>query len=177
MDRSGFSGRREFLLQSAAVLGSWAVPQSLRRLLAAPVRSIVAGGLLPAPDETTGLPLLMLSEGFRYLSFGWTGDLMSDGVATPDQHDGMGIIADAVLCEDGDRVPQNLQTLTRAGHLTEFAAMNVQLNGERNRLRGDFRDSEWAGATFSPDGKWLFVNNQVPGITFAITGDWQMLGI
>ena len=95
MSRSGFQGRREFLLQSAAVLGSWAVPQSLRRLLAAPVRSIVAGGLRPAPDETTGLPLLMLSEGFRYLSFGWTGDLMSDGVVTPDQHDGMGIIADA----------------------------------------------------------------------------------
>ena len=458
MDRSGFSGRREFLLQSAAVLGSWAVPQSLRRLLAAPVRSIVAGGLRPAPDETTGLPLLMLPEGFRYLSFGWTGDLMSDGVATPDQHDGMGIIADAdgvlticrnheckfngeafgksiasydskatagcsnltfdtvggqwvkawsslsgtlkncaggptpwgtwlsceetvlengddddgvvmhlnhphgyvfevsadgsvapeplksmgrfvheavavnpmtgivyqtedrkpagfyrfvprekgklakggilqmmkvegggdlslnaetgrsydltwvtiedpdrahspgtkdeggvyeqghaqggsafqklegcwwgndrcyfvashggrsqkgqvwaytprnetlelifespssevldcpdnlcvsprgglILCEDGDRVPQKLQTLTRGGQLTEFAAMNVQLNGERNNLKGDFRDSEWAGATFSPDGKWLFVNNQVPGITFAITGDWQMLGI
>jgi secreted PhoX family phosphatase len=82
-----------------------------------------------------------------------------------------------VLCEDGDRVPQKLQILTRAGQLTEFAAMNVQLNGERNNLRGDFRSSEWAGATFSPDGKWLFVNNQVPGITFAITGDWQMLGI
>ncbi len=55
--------------------------------------------------------------------------------------------------------------------------MNVQLSGERNGLKGDFRRSEWAGATHSPDGKWLFVNNQVPGITFAITGDWQMLGI
>ena len=61
-----------------------------------------------------------------------------------------------VLCEDGDRVPQKLQILTRAGQLTEFAAMNVQLNGERNDLKGDFRDSEWAGATFSPTGKWLF---------------------
>ena len=71
MSRSGFSGRREFLLQSAAVLGSWAVPQSLRRLLAAPVRSIVAGSLRPTPDETTGLPLLMLPENFRYLSFDW----------------------------------------------------------------------------------------------------------
>jgi secreted PhoX family phosphatase len=82
-----------------------------------------------------------------------------------------------LLCEDGDRVPQKLQILTRAGMLNEFAAMNVRLNGERNGLKGDFRDSEWAGATFSPDGKWLFVNNQTPGITFAITGDWQMLGI
>jgi len=90
--RMGISGRREFFLQSAAVLGSWAVPQSFRRLLAAPVRSVVAGGLWPAPDETTGLPLLMLPEGFRYVSFGWTGDMMSDGVVTPKQHDGMGIM-------------------------------------------------------------------------------------
>ena len=437
MSRSGFSGRREFLLQSAAVLGSWAVPQSLRRLLAAPVRSIVAGGLRPAPDETTGLPLLMLPESFRYVSFGWAGDQMNDGRITPNEHDGMGIIRNEagvlticrnheckqsgvafgdissaydqkatagcssitfdsvkgqwlkalsslsgtlkncaggptpwgtwlsceetvledgdeddgvtmrlekphgyvfevsaegsgvpvplkamgrfvheavavnpvtgivyetedrkpagfyrylplekgnlgkggllqmmkvagcddlsqnaktgrwydvswvtidnpelahspgtkdeggvfeqgraqggssfqklegcwwgndrcyfvasrggkpgkgqiwaytphhetlellfespsssvldypdnlcvsprgglVLCEDGDRVPQKLQILTRAGQLTEFAAMNVQLNGERNDLKGDFRDSEWAGATFSPTGKWLF---------------------
>ncbi len=78
MSRSGIPGRREFLLQTAAVLGSWAVPQSFRRLLAAPVRSVVAGGVCPAPDETTGLPLLLLPEGFRYLSFGWTGDMMSD---------------------------------------------------------------------------------------------------
>jgi len=455
---SGSPGRRQFLVQTAAVPGSWAVPQLFRRLLATPVRSVVAGGLRPTPDETTGLPLLMLPDGFRYASFGWTGDAMSDGVITPNSHDGMGIISDIggvlticrnhecggsgnsfapaemtwdskatggcsnltfntgsglwdkawsslggtvkncaggptpwgtwlsceetvledgdldddvrmqfdrrhgyifevsadgssvpkpltamgrfvheavavdpstgivyetedrkpagfyrfipsqkgvlsaggqlqmmrvagdhdlirsaetgkaydvswvtiedpdrahspetkdeggvfeqgrnqggasfqklegcwwgddrcyfvashggrsgkgqiwaytprnetlelvfespssdildcpdnlcvsprgglVLCEDGDRVPQKLQILTRAGMLNEFAAMNVRLNGERNGLKGDFRDSEWAGATFSPDGKWLFVNNQVPGITFAITGDWQMLGI
>ena len=34
----------------------------------------------------------------------------------------------------------------------------------------DQRQNEWAGAVFSPDGKWLFVNIQTPGITFAITG-------
>ena len=36
----------------------------------------------------------------------------------------------------------------------------------------DYRDSEWAGATFSPDGKTLFVNIQTPGVTLAITGPW-----
>ena len=37
--------------------------------------------------------------------------------------------------------------------------------------------SEFAGPRFSPDGKWLFVNIQVPGITFAITGPWAWLGL
>jgi secreted PhoX family phosphatase len=37
--------------------------------------------------------------------------------------------------------------------------------------------SEFAGPTFSPDGTWLFVNIQVPGITCAITGPWASLGL
>ncbi|MCA9005387.1 MAG: DUF839 domain-containing protein [Planctomycetaceae bacterium] len=78
-----------------------------------------------------------------------------------------------ILCEDGDRVPQRLHGLTPNGELFTFANNNVQLNGERNGLKGDFRGSEWAGASFSSDGKWLFVNLQSPGITFAITGPWQ----
>jgi secreted PhoX family phosphatase len=47
------------------------------------------GPLVPTPDQTTGLPLLHLPEGFSYLSFGWTGDLMSSGLPTPGAHDGM----------------------------------------------------------------------------------------
>jgi len=33
--------------------------------------------------------------------------------------------------------------------------------------------SEFAGATFSPDGSTLFVNIQRPGLTLAITGPWD----
>lgn len=33
--------------------------------------------------------------------------------------------------------------------------------------------SEFAGATFSPDGKTLFVNIQGPGLTLAIQGPWE----
>ena len=62
--------------------------------------------------------------------------------------------------------------LTPDGKIFRFASNNVVLAGERNGLEGDFRDSEFAGATFSPDGQWLFVNVQTPGITFAITGPW-----
>ncbi len=82
-----------------------------------------------------------------------------------------------VLCEDGNRVPQRMHALSRSGELGDLAASNVQLRGERNDLKGDFRGSEWAGATFSPDGKWLFANLQSPGITFAITGPWEALGL
>lgn len=77
-----------------------------------------------------------------------------------------------ILCEDGDLVPQRLHGLTVQGELFTFAKNNVQLRGERNGIEGDYRGSEWAGATFSPNGEWLFVNLQSPGITFAITGPW-----
>lgn len=77
MMTSGSFGRRGFLLTSAAALGSWAVPQSFGRLMAAPVRSEVRFGLIPTADESTGLPLLRLPDGFRYVSFGWTGALQS----------------------------------------------------------------------------------------------------
>jgi secreted PhoX family phosphatase len=77
-----------------------------------------------------------------------------------------------VLCEDGDVVPQRLHGLTQDGRIFPLAANNVVLNGERNGITGDFRGDEWCGATFSGDGRWLFVNMQTPGITYAITGPW-----
>jgi uncharacterized protein len=47
------------------------------------------GPLFPTADQTTGLELIALPEGFRYLTFGWTGDLLANGMATPSSHDGM----------------------------------------------------------------------------------------
>ena len=49
----------------------------------------------PSPDygplqpAIAGLPLLMLPADFRYRSFGWTGEAMTDGLVTPGVHDGM----------------------------------------------------------------------------------------
>ena len=37
----------------------------------------------------TGLKLLELPDGFRYVSIGWTGDPMTSGAPTPRNHDGM----------------------------------------------------------------------------------------
>ncbi|WP_119727416.1 alkaline phosphatase PhoX [Thermomonospora amylolytica] len=66
-----------------------------------------------------------------------------------------------ILAEDGDG-EQYLVGTTRNGEPFAFA---------RNALN----DSEFAGVTFSPDGKILFANRQSPGITFAITGPWHKL--
>lgn len=77
-----------------------------------------------------------------------------------------------VLCEDGSGL-EYLHGLTVDGEIFQFAQNNVKLNGERNGIVGDFTGSEWAGACYSPDGKWLFANIQSPGITFAITGPWK----
>lgn len=82
-----------------------------------------------------------------------------------------------VLCEDNDyganEYPQRVFALSQEGKLSLLAENNVVLSGEKNGFKGDFRTKEWAGATFSPDGKWLFINIQTPGMTCAITGPWE----
>lgn len=75
-----------------------------------------------------------------------------------------------VVCEDGSGITR-MHGLLPDGRLFPFAENHIVLNGERG-FTGDFRDDEFTGATFDPSGKWLFVNNQTPGITFAITGPW-----
>lgn len=67
---------------------------------------------------------------------------------------------DLFLCEDGDGKDRVIG-VTQGGQLYEFA---------RNALPND--TSEFAGACFSPNGQWLFVNSQIRGITFGIQGPW-----
>ncbi|MGB7202702.1 MAG: alkaline phosphatase PhoX [Pyrinomonadaceae bacterium] len=71
------------------------------------------------------------------------------------------------VCEDGDYPNMEsknfLRVLTSDGKMADFA---------RN-VSKDFPRSEFAGSTFSPDGKTLFVNLQTAGATFAIWGDWD----
>src|SRR5215510_11930661 len=89
---------RSFLTNSAAIAGI-SVAGPFTSLLA---QNHVRRGRGPSPDygplqeaidEKTGLPLLMLPEDFRYLSFGWTRDPMNDGRLTPSAHDGMATFA------------------------------------------------------------------------------------
>ncbi|MGH8866963.1 MAG: alkaline phosphatase PhoX [Actinomycetes bacterium] len=63
-----------------------------------------------------------------------------------------------ILAEDGEGI-QHLVGVTEGGRSYSLA---------RNELNG----SEFAGATFSDDGRILFANIQSPGHVFAITGPW-----
>jgi len=63
------------------------------------------------------------------------------------------------LCEDGSGV-EKVVGINRAGEL--FEVMRNELNG-----------SEFCGACFSPDGRFMFVNIQSPGITCVVRGNWR----
>jgi hypothetical protein len=87
-----------------------------------------------------------------------------------------------LLCEDaagsGLTEGERLIGLTLDGRAFTFAQNNIVLSTDYNgRVRaGDYRRNQWAGACYSPDGKWLFVNIQKPGVTLAITGPWGCEG-
>lgn len=66
---------------------------------------------------------------------------------------------DLIVCEDGPG-DQNLVGVTPEGNLYQFS-------------HNSLNNSEFAGATFSPDGSTFFVNIQSPGFTVAITGPWK----
>lgn len=67
-----------------------------------------------------------------------------------------------VICEDNG-VNNHLRILTSQGQMFDLA---------KNIVPG-FESRELAGVTFSPDRQTLFVNIQVPGLTFAIWGPWD----
>ena len=79
--------RRTFLRRGAMGAGAlWALslaPFMARRAEGAAIASPY-GAIFPTADETTGLPLLKLPDGFRYQSYSWTGDVMADDVRCPE---------------------------------------------------------------------------------------------
>jgi secreted PhoX family phosphatase len=64
-----------------------------------------------------------------------------------------------IVCEDGSD-DNFLRMVTMDGRILTLA---------RNAHAGR---KEFAGACFSPDGKTLYVNVQMPGFTYAIRGPW-----
>lgn len=73
------------------------------------------------------------------------------------------------ICEDSDYIgeggttDQFMRILTPDGRMADFA----------KNVTPKLLTSEFAGSTFSKDGKILFVNLQAAGATFAIWGDWD----
>ena len=102
-----------------------------------------------------------------------------------------------LLCEDGsgEEAPHDvnfMRGLSPSGHVFDFARNERPLVLEERAIeelqpfnkrywqkrrvarKGDIvGSSEFAGAVYSPDGRWLFVNIQYPGATYAITGPWE----
>jgi uncharacterized protein len=67
---------------------------------------------------------------------------------------------------DGPDAEEDKSAARHSGQIWRF-------NPRRNTIElVAFNDSEFAGATFSPDGRTLFVNIQDPGLTLAIWGPW-----
>jgi secreted PhoX family phosphatase len=90
-----------------------------------------------------------------------------------------------LICEDGGNVTDQfgpglrLMGLAEHGEVFIFAKNNIQVTasqltaaGKSSSLSGDHRSNEFAGGCFDPTGRYLFVNIQTPGVTFAITGPW-----
>ncbi len=93
--------RRGFLLAGGALAIAGGLTALAARIAAGTPRppAVGYGPLHPAKCEATGLTLVKLPDGFRYRSFGWAKDKMTDGHLTPHAHDGM-----AVVAADGDRL-------------------------------------------------------------------------
>lgn len=89
-----------------------------------------------------------------------------------------------MMCEDGNGEDTDggdnwLRVLTQKGEVFDFA-QNLKKLDLHDADSDDFPEagkafgaSEFSGVCFSPDGKWLFLNVQYPGLTLAITGPWE----
>lgn len=95
MDRSD---RRGFLKQGLVVAGGLGLGitawSRLSRHGLPPEPHPALGPLVAVNDQTTGLPLLKLPKGFRYRSFAWAGEKLTDGYPGPGACDGMGVVDD-----------------------------------------------------------------------------------
>ena len=82
-------------------------------------------------------------------------------MAAPDNMCASPLNNNLIICEDGSGA-EYLHLLRRSGNQIYRLAQNIYPGQE---------GSEWAGATFSPDGQTLFANLQGAGVVFAIWTD------
>ncbi|MEU6843277.1 alkaline phosphatase PhoX [Streptomyces sp. NPDC046716] len=72
-----------------------------------------------------------------------------------------------MVCEDGEGA-QHVFGVTRRGEVYPMARGRQNIGTAEEPAWGEF-----AGVTFAPDGKTMYVNVYTPGTTFAVTGPWH----
>ena len=170
------SGRRGLLKGgAAAIAAAFAGPVTALASRVAEASTCAAAGasvLLDSPygptapvnDLTTGLPLIELPAGFSYKSYGWRGDVMSDGLVTPGAHDGMGVVVqrrvgrstEIILVRNHEQsTSSNAANIIGAGrgnvakYDTGTTGGAYQVGGNTNLV---WRDGEWVGSYASFGG-------------------------
>ena len=154
MDPHWTYGRRNFLRSGVATAAMVGMPFGMMGGKAHATRlpySPDYGPLMPVNDEVTGLPLLQLPEGFKYWSYGWTGDTMSDGIATPGAHDGM-----AVVAADANRIVlvrnHEQSSMTAGSYLGAKGTYDPKCNGGTSTLVFSPSQKKWLSSWASLSG-------------------------
>ncbi|HEX5372268.1 MAG TPA: alkaline phosphatase PhoX, partial [Aquabacterium sp.] len=108
----------------------------------------------PVNDLTTGLPLLQLPAGFSYKSYGWTGDPMANGKATPGSHDGMAVITTRKVGRSTEMVLVRNHERSTGSDATFFGAPGVYDNGASVVGGSSYSAGGTTNLTFR-DGQWI----------------------
>jgi secreted PhoX family phosphatase len=72
-----------------------------------------------------------------------------------------------MVCEDGGGA-QHVFGVSRSRKVYPMARNRQNIGTENEPEWGEF-----AGVTFAPDARTMFVNVYTPGTTFAVTGPWR----
>lgn len=112
------------------------------------------GPIVPTNDMTTGLPLLQLPAGFTYKSYGWCGDLMSNGRPCPGGHDGMGVIKAALRKNEVDVILVRNHEIGFTSPASFIEATGVYDRGTNNLGTGSIPGGGTTNLAFR-DGKWV----------------------
>ncbi len=126
-------------------------------------RADFAGGAFCFDDTAGGEK--RLGQVYRYLPATNTLELFYEGTDENDMESPDNIVVapwgDLIFAEDGEG-ENRIMGITPGGQVYKFGVHHLE------NKEGD--TGEFAGPTFSPDGRTFFVNIQEPGVTFAITG-------